>query len=384
MPGRPDLPGSAGGAGLPERRDPVPSAVDPLNGPISSSGEFGYHPPLANPFGGPDSSTFDSSALWAPSTDTGGNSGWLPATPLPAGAPLFGAGPGTEQDEQSVREWMAEPERLEMPVASLGGDLFGLGPDVLPIGNPFDGPPASRDDTRSDSEGAGANGFHDSGSGSGSRDRDAGSSDGGSFGPDAHESALSFEGGAFGDRAFEGGAFEDGAFEGSSEGGGYADDSGYGNDESGRVEAGTERRDAGDSGDLAGADYRVAGSDAHGDAHYADGDAGGDSEYDDYDSEYDDAAAPEPEHARRSDVHADAGGSADAGDDAGDDADATDDDDSGDDDGFGWPEFDEPDAAADGAANGDAPPTGGSPDDGGPGKGQRDTRRQPREAAAGH
>ncbi|MDT7662274.1 MAG: hypothetical protein QOD04_1830, partial [Pseudonocardiales bacterium] len=134
--GRPDRSGPS--AGLePPRRDQPPRPVDPLGGPSSSTGGLGYHPPLANPFGGPDSSTFDSSSLWAPSTDTGGTSGWLPATPLPAGAPFPGSGPD-ERDDQPLQDWLAEPERAEMSVASLGGDPLGIGADDMPIGNLFD------------------------------------------------------------------------------------------------------------------------------------------------------------------------------------------------------------------------------------------------------
>ncbi|MBB6381200.1 hypothetical protein BKA01_008477 [Pseudonocardia eucalypti] len=47
---------------------------------VSNSG--GYHPPLANPFGGPDSATFNSSDLWAPATGADeGAERWLPHLP---------------------------------------------------------------------------------------------------------------------------------------------------------------------------------------------------------------------------------------------------------------------------------------------------------------
>ena len=82
-------------------------------------GELGYHPPNVNPFGGPDSTTFDSSSLWAPATPAvEGSGGFLPATPLPAGE-LGTDGP-------------------ELPVAALGAERRSPGIEEMPIGNPFD------------------------------------------------------------------------------------------------------------------------------------------------------------------------------------------------------------------------------------------------------
>jgi hypothetical protein len=82
-------------------------------------GELGYHPPKVNPFGGPDSTTFDSSSLWAPATPAvEGSGGFLPATPLPAGE--LGA------------------DRPELPVAALGAEPRSAGFEEMPIGNPFD------------------------------------------------------------------------------------------------------------------------------------------------------------------------------------------------------------------------------------------------------
>jgi hypothetical protein len=236
---------------------------------------------------------------------------------------------------------MAEPDRLERPVASLGGDPLGLGPDVLPIGNPFDRSPANGDDDwRGDSPGAEADDFHDSGFGSGaSVHQDSGSADGGSFEADS---------------------FEDSSFEESSARG-RDDDMGY-DDEPDRGEARADRREPSDLRDFADADY---------------------ADEDGYDSEYDDAAEPEaddryPDRRGVEPARSEARGADDRA------AARADDGDDGDDDGFGWPEFDEPDAAADGPDDGDGPPTGGSPGDGGPGKGRRDASRQPREAAAGY
>jgi hypothetical protein len=89
-----------------------PSARPPAPKPAKQSnrrpGE--YHPALVSPFGPTDSATFDSSSLWAPArSPLPGSTGFLPATPLPAGVPGIGGG---------AREAAA----LEMPVSTLAED----------------------------------------------------------------------------------------------------------------------------------------------------------------------------------------------------------------------------------------------------------------------
>jgi hypothetical protein len=97
-------------------RPPVPAT--PARPPADPRRAADYHPPLANPFGGPDSATFDSSSLWAPSTPSvEGSSGFLPATPLPAGE--------------------AGRSRPETAVSSLGGRSGAGDSDQRSLGNPF-------------------------------------------------------------------------------------------------------------------------------------------------------------------------------------------------------------------------------------------------------
>jgi hypothetical protein len=82
--------------------------VVPAKLPPRRPGE--YHPALINPFGPADNTTFDSSSLWAPATPPlPGSSGFLPATPLPAGASRTGRS-------------AAEPAALETPVSTLAED----------------------------------------------------------------------------------------------------------------------------------------------------------------------------------------------------------------------------------------------------------------------
>jgi hypothetical protein len=347
--GRPDRSGPS--AGLePPRRDQPPRPVDPLGGPSSSTGGLGYHPPLANPFGGPDSSTFDSSSLWAPSTDTGGTSGWLPATPLPAGAPFPGSGPD-ERDDQPLQDWLAEPERAEMSVASLGGDPLGIGADDMPIGNLFDRElTADRD---------GDAGWADAPLGAGLSEESPAerSEPSGGSGPGYPGDESGYT-----DQEFGSGA------------GGYLDDA-EADAEPASDFLGTER-DA----DYSDGGPGYAGTRAEHDepAEYADDEA---AEYaDDEAAEYgrDDTGGRDD-----TDDRDDTGRGRDAGRGRNDATAETEDDD-----GFGWPEFDDPDtddATADaGPPADDEPPTNGSPPGSRPTGDQRGGRRQPREAAAGY
>jgi len=85
-----------------------PYAQRPAKLPNRRPGE--YRAVLVNPFGPTDSTTFDSSSLWAPATSPlPGSTGFLPATPLPAGARRTGGD-------------AAEPAGLEMPVSTLAED----------------------------------------------------------------------------------------------------------------------------------------------------------------------------------------------------------------------------------------------------------------------
>jgi hypothetical protein len=376
--------------------------VDPLGGPTSSTGGLGYHPPLANPFGGPDSSTFDSSALWAPSTETGGTSGWLPATPLPAGAPFSGNGPG-DRDDQPVQDWLAEPERVEMPVGSLGGDPLGIGADDMPIGNLFDRELAA------DRDGDGAWADAPLGAGLTEESPSARSEPAGRSGSGYRADQPDHTGQEFGTGAT-----------------GYLDDP-EADDEADRNFLGTGRD--GDSSDRDFSDRGSGRSDGERDepARF-DGQAAeyDDAEYDDAeydDAEYSDAEYREAGYEAPEYVDDEAAEYADDGQGGHDDPDGTRRNDTGRndtgrndtgradtarndtgrgrsgaaaeaaDDGFGWPEFDDPDsddtaddtaAEADPPSDDDEPPSNGSPAGSRPAGDQRGDRRQPREAAAGY